>query len=258
MGKLQRYQKRIYKYFHKISKIKFKKKLRNLLNQIGIETQEDFYIAGERDRILVFPCQVGILFIGKYDREIFNALNKFLKTTFESFFYSVSNLGEFEFSKELVSKGVQQAQKEKKEKHSEEMDLHPTNKFYQLLIELRKRNHLDIIIAITDLPIYSSNDNNIIFLFGEAHLTQKCCVISSLKLKEQFYEKNENITLFKQRLVKETLHEVGHLIIGKDHCRDEACVMSYSKNIEKVDRKSSYLCVNCKKKLVALKQKYNI
>lgn len=258
MGKLQKYQKKIYKYFHKLSKIKFRKKLRSLLNQIGIETQEDFYIAEERNRTLVFPCQVGILFFGKYNEEIFEALNKFLKITFDSFFYNVNNLGESKFSKELISKGVQKAQKEKKERHSEEMDLHPTNKFYQLLIELRKKNHLDIIIAITDLPIYSSNDNNIIFLFGEAHLTQKCCVISSLKLKEQFYERSENSTLFKQRLVKETLHEVGHLIIGKDHCKDEACVMSYSNNIEKVDRKSSYLCVNCKKKLVSLRQKYNI
>jgi archaemetzincin len=44
-------------------------------------------------------------------------------------------------------------------------------------------------------------------------------------------------------LVKEALHEVGHLL-GLEHCRDR-CIMSLSENREEAEKKPSQLCQSC-------------
>jgi predicted Zn-dependent protease len=44
-------------------------------------------------------------------------------------------------------------------------------------------------------------------------------------------------------LVKESLHEVGHLL-GLDHCSD-VCVMNLSGSIEQAEEKSFHLCEGC-------------
>ncbi|MDM7911670.1 MAG: hypothetical protein QUS09_01085, partial [Methanotrichaceae archaeon] len=50
-------------------------------------------------------------------------------------------------------------------------------------------------------------------------------------------------------LVKEALHEVGHLL-GLEHCRD-SCIMSLSENREEAEKKPSQLCQSCSDRLMA-------
>jgi archaemetzincin len=114
-----------------------------------------------------------------------------------------------------------------------------------------------MILAITNLPLYSSNDDNIIFLFGETNLKHRCCVVSSLKLKENFYNRQKNRKLFEQRLIKEITHEIGHLILGPEHCYEETCVMQYSTEVKEIDNKDKDLCNKCKLKLKQLRESYN-
>ena len=244
---------KLQKYIQKINK--YKKKLRKILSRIGISYSEEFELIDEIPKKLILPCYLGILFCGDFKiKNLFDKITFSLNTVYYSFFFDIRNLGHFNFTAELFSKGVKKEFKEMK-KTSDLIKIHPTNKFYQILINKRNEESLGMIIALTDLPIYSSSDDNILFLFGETHLKHRCCVVSSLKLRE--YGRKEDNDLFENRIIKEIIHEVGHLILGSDHCPNEICVMRFSDSIKEVDNKSISLCDICNTKLLSIQNYHN-
>ncbi|MFX0036139.1 MAG: hypothetical protein ACFE9I_10930 [Candidatus Hermodarchaeota archaeon] len=247
MPKLQKYQQKIRKY---------KEKLKKLITRIGISYIEEFELADDISEKLILPCHLGILFFGDFEKSFFKNIKFYINQVYDSFFFDIRNLGYYNFSFELFSKGVKKEYKGMKKTFGK-IKIHPTNKFYQILINKRKEENLGMIIAITDLPIYSSSNDNIIFLFGETHLKHRCCVVSSLKLKEHFYHRTENNNLFEQRVIKEIIHEIGHLIIGSNHCFNKLCVMRFSNDVKEIDEKSFNYCNECKQKLRNIKEEYN-
>ncbi|MGC9072407.1 MAG: archaemetzincin family Zn-dependent metalloprotease [Acidilobus sp.] len=50
--------------------------------------------------------------------------------------------------------------------------------------------------------------------------------------------------LYRLRLLKEAMHEVGHLL-GLAHCDNPTCVMSFSNSLGGVDRKEARFCDRC-------------
>lgn len=258
MSRVQKYQRKIKKYLSKLSKIKFRDKLDNLILRIGISSPPiEFDLVDTHMRELIFPCNLGVLFCGKFKNTLFEKARNELDKIFDSFFYHVSNLGEFKFPIDVLSRGIKKEFKEV-DKTKKKLEMHPTNKFYQILINNRIKNKLDMILAITDLPIYSSSNNDIIFLFGEANLKHRSCVVSSLKLKEKFYNRAKNKNLFEWRVIKEIIHEIGHLILGLEHCANNSCVMRFSREIEEIDVKSFKLCEECNLKLKKVRKSFNI
>jgi predicted Zn-dependent protease len=247
MRRFQKYEQKIRKY---------KDKLKNLLIKIGITCTDEFELGNTTPKQFSLPCHIGILFIGEYHQDFFEKIRTCLLNIFDSFFFSIGNLGTYNFSLESISNGVKTEYREMK-KSSGKINIHPTNKFYQILINKRIEENLGMIIALTDLPLYSSSDENIIFLFGETHLKHRCCVVSSLKLKEQFYNREPNLKIFEQRVVKEIIHEIGHILIGANHCINKSCVMRFSHNVIEVDEKLIDFCENCKKKLMQIRRDYN-
>lgn len=247
MPKLQRYEQKIRRY---------KEKLKKLILRIGISYPKEFELIDEVSEKILLPCHLGILFFGDFNIPFFEKIKSHLNQVFNSFFFDIRNFGEYNFSNELFSKGIKKEYKEMK-KSSNKIKMHPTNKFYQILINKRIEENLGMIIAITNLPIYSSSNDNILFLYGETHLKHRCGVISSFKLKEQYYNRPDNIGLFEKRVLKEICHEVGHLILGPNHCYDNLCVMRFSNEIEEIDNKSSIFCINCRMKLNETREKYN-
>lgn len=247
MPKLQRYVQKIRK---------LKGKLKKIISRIGISYSEEFELIDEELNKLLLPCYLGIIFCGDFNLVIFEKIKTYLNQVFDSFFFDIRNLGEFNFSKEIFSKGLKKEYKEMK-KSSGLINIHPTNKFYQILINKRNEENLGMIIALTDLLIYSSSNDNILFLFGETHLKHRCGVVSSLKLKEQFYDKQENERLFEERVIKEIIHEIGHLIIGSEHCLNNSCVMRFSNNVKEIDNKSINFCGNCADKLLQIREEFN-
>lgn len=111
-------------------------------------------------------------------------------------------------------------------------------------IQIAKQEDGEKNLAITDVDIYAKNMN---FVFGQAELNGKACVISIHRLRA------ESNGLLITRACKEAIHELGHTL-GLKHCSDKNCVMCFSSNIEGVDAKDINFCSTCKEKYI-LKEK---
>ena len=97
------------------------------------------------------------------------------------------------------------------------------------------------VLGVTELdlfiPIFT-------FLFGEAQLNGPGALVSGHRLHNPFYGMPDNQTLFENRLLKESIHELGHTF-GLIHCFTLRCVMNTSTYVEEIDQKSASFCRSC-------------
>jgi archaemetzincin len=110
---------------------------------------------------------------------------------------------------------------------------------------------------LTNLPIYSSSNENLLFLFGEAYIKYMCAIVSTHNLIDMFNLEDLKLKKIERRTYKEIIHEIGHLILDCCHCLNDYCVMHFSKNIKDIDSKSIYLCEKCKVKLEKVRERNN-
>jgi archaemetzincin len=82
------------------------------------------------------------------------------------------------------------------------------------------------------------------FVFGEAQLDGKAAVISMFRPRGDADGSTPPKSLFLRRLLKLSLHELGHTF-GIGHCRQEGCVMGFSSNLETLDRRNIAFCDYC-------------
>jgi archaemetzincin len=101
------------------------------------------------------------------------------------------------------------------------------------------------LLAITDVDLFVPQLN---FVFGEAAIDGRVCIISLHRLRPEFYGQQPDKRLFAERAVKEAIHELGHTF-GLRHCHDSRCVMSFSNTIEDTDLKSAHFCEDTARKL---------
>ena len=83
------------------------------------------------------------------------------------------------------------------------------------------------------------------FVFGEAQLQGNCALVSAHRLRQEFYGLPANQALFRDRLLKEATHELGHTL-ALAHCEDYQCVMAPSHGVEWIDLKTSKFCTACR------------
>jgi archaemetzincin len=88
------------------------------------------------------------------------------------------------------------------------------------------------------------------FVFGEAQLEGDCAVVSTARLREEFYGLPPSEPLLRERLVKEAAHELGHTF-GLRHCNDWRCVMASSHGVERLDVKTAEFCASCRQPIQA-------
>ena len=96
-------------------------------------------------------------------------------------------------------------------------------------------------LGIADVDLYVQGLN---FVFGQAELGGHLAVISLTRLRQSFYGLPENNRLFMERVLKEAVHELGH-VYGLEHCPDPECVMHFSNSLMDTDRKSASFCPRC-------------
>jgi archaemetzincin len=111
-------------------------------------------------------------------------------------------------------------------------------------VKILNRLNKKCTLVVTSEDIYEGGLN---FIFGLAD-TGGSAIVSYYRLRPEFYGARSNRSLLLRRLLKEALHEIGHMF-GLKHCRStvrgKPCVMTFSNSVMEVDKKSSFFCKKC-------------
>jgi predicted Zn-dependent protease len=188
-----------------------------------------------------FPGYLGIGFFDKDFGGLYSSLLSSIKETFGKFFIQISDLGYIS----PIHVFKKKANVKVSSKFHEKIDLYSTNLFYNLLLDKKWENYYDLALGITSLPIFSGGSNNLIFLYGEANLTDGVAVVSCHDLVTEKDKSDLNDGIIKDRIIKEALHELGHIILGPNHCTEDSCVMRKSYSLMDIDKKNKQFCLAC-------------
>jgi len=116
-----------------------------------------------------------------------------------------------------------------------------------LLAELLKflpENHSKL-IGITTIDLFIPI---LTYVFGEAQLAGRVAIVSTHRLHNEYYGLPADEELLLERIVKESLHEVGHTY-GLIHCDSYSCVMHSSVTVEDIDLKGGGFCPTCSRSI---------
>ena len=97
------------------------------------------------------------------------------------------------------------------------------------------------LLGVCDVDLYIPI---LTFVFGEAQTSGPCAVVSASRLRQELYSLPPDQDLLRQRLLKESIHEIGHTC-GLTHCGNYQCAMASSHAVEWIDLKESSLCSAC-------------
>jgi archaemetzincin len=120
-------------------------------------------------------------------------------------------------------------------------DQHNSELILRTLLAL-KPPQADRMLGITEVDLFIPM---LSFVFGQAQLSGTVAVVSAARLRQEFYGFPPEPVLSGQRLVVESVHEIGHTF-GLTHCLDRTCPMSLSTSLRALDMKGSSLCVSCR------------
>jgi archaemetzincin len=110
----------------------------------------------------------------------------------------------------------------------------------------RNRQHpRDLVLGVTALDLYVPELN---FVFGLADPGRQTAVISWARLTPEFYGRRPDPGLLRERVLKEAVHELGHLL-GLPHCPHSGCIMFFSNSLRDTDRKGPGFCPACRRLL---------
>jgi archaemetzincin len=98
------------------------------------------------------------------------------------------------------------------------------------------------LLAVTDVDLYIPI---LKYVFGEAQMAGPCAVVSTHRLRQEFYGLNRDDELMRQRLLKECIHELGHTL-ELHHCQEYSCVMASSHAVEWIDLREDRFCESCR------------
>jgi len=101
--------------------------------------------------------------------------------------------------------------------------------------------HSGKIIGITAVDLFVPV---LTYVFGEAQLDGRIAVLSTYRFREELYGLDPNPKLEHIRLLKESVHELGHTF-GLIHCHNPECVMHSSTSAEEIDIKGKDFCEEC-------------
>jgi archaemetzincin len=101
------------------------------------------------------------------------------------------------------------------------------------------------VVGLTEVDCYASGLN---FIFGQAMMGGREAFVALPRLRESFYGLPEDTILFRERVLKEVVHELGHTW-GLSHCADPHCVMYFSNSLHDTDAKGKNFCLKCQARI---------
>ena len=124
--------------------------------------------------------------------------------------------------------------------HVERQQYHSSEILHRMQTFLRPQDWRLLGVADVDLyiPILK-------FVFGEAQVGGPCALVSAHRLRQEFYGLEPDEALLRQRLLKESVHELGHTL-DLHHCQDYRCAMASSHAVEWIDLREATLCDACR------------
>ena len=95
------------------------------------------------------------------------------------------------------------------------------------------------LLFVVDVDLFVPGLN---FVFGLA--AGNTALISLARLRPEYYGEKKNEYLFRERALKEAIHELGHTF-GLQHCPHIRCIMHFSNRLEDTDIKGPDFCEVC-------------
>jgi archaemetzincin len=102
-------------------------------------------------------------------------------------------------------------------------------------------------LVLTDYDLYKTSHQ---FVFGDASEEHRTAAVSLHRLRSDFYGERSDDNLLFQRVLKESVHDLGHAL-GLKHCFNPRCAMYFANSIYEADNKQSHFCDACDKKVRA-------
>jgi predicted Zn-dependent protease len=99
----------------------------------------------------------------------------------------------------------------------------------------------DLFLGITEFDLYKTSRR---FVFGDADERRGVALVSLHRFAGEFYGEPADANLLLQRTVKESVHQLGHLL-RLAHCLHARCAMYPSNSVFETDNKWSYFCDSC-------------
>ncbi len=99
------------------------------------------------------------------------------------------------------------------------------------------------LLGVVDVDLFVPGLN---FIFGLA--AGSTAVISLARLRPEHYGEKKNEYVFRERVLKEAIHELGHTFCLR-HCPDIKCIMHFSNRLEDTDIKGPDFCRVCSAKI---------
>ena len=130
--------------------------------------------------------------------------------------------------------------------HAERQQFHSSELLQRMHEMVRTKDWR--LLAITDVDLYIPI---LKCVFGEAQMGGSCAIVSIFRLRQGFYGLPEDEHLLQKRLLKESLHELGHTLHLR-HCEDYRCAMASSHAVEWIDLRESSWCESCCAKAEAM------
>lgn len=113
-------------------------------------------------------------------------------------------------------------------------------------LQLLKADEKEKILGIIDEDLYSPP---VSYLFGDADPPSKVSVVSICRLRNEFSGFPENEELLFNRILKESVYQLGHTL-NLGNCNNPKCVMYPSQKVVETDLKLAKFCDNCQRKVL--------